>query len=110
NRFVRFLGGSGRPAPRLNTGVEAGGRWCEVDCLWRAQRLVVELDGRRFHSSRFAFERDRARDRALNAAGWRVVRITWHQLDDDPERLAADLRTLLASGLEKRGPRYPDRP
>jgi len=35
-----------------------------------------------------AFERDRARDRAMHADGWRVVRITWRQLGDEPERIA----------------------
>ena len=45
-----------------------------------------------------AFERDRARDRVLNARGWRVVRITWRQLHDEPEAVAYDLRALLSSG------------
>jgi hypothetical protein len=31
----------------------------------------------------------------LSAAGWRVIRITWRQLERDPEALVADLRTLL---------------
>jgi very-short-patch-repair endonuclease len=42
-------------------------------------------------------QRDRARDRALNVAGWRVVRVTWRQLASEPEALATDLRRLLGS-------------
>jgi very-short-patch-repair endonuclease len=60
----------------------------ECDCVWPSHRLVVELDSRRFHGTRAAFERDRARDRVLQAAGWRVVRITWRQLHDDADRVA----------------------
>ena len=45
----------------------------EADCVWRDARLIAELDGRAVHGTVAAFERDRARDRALNAAGWRVV-------------------------------------
>jgi len=48
-----------------------------------------------FHATTAAFERDRARDRVLNVAGWRVVRITWLQLHDEAAALAADLRRLL---------------
>ena len=47
------------------------------------------------HDTRLAFEQDRERDRVLSAAGWRVIRITWRQLHQTPERVAADLRRLL---------------
>jgi very-short-patch-repair endonuclease len=59
------------------------------------RRVVIELDGHASHGTRLAFERDRERDRILTAAGWRVVRVTWRQLHDDAERLAADLRRLV---------------
>jgi very-short-patch-repair endonuclease len=65
------------------------------DFRWTAQRLIVEVDGFETHGTRAAFERDRARDRALLAAGWRVARITKRQLDDTPDLLAAELRVLL---------------
>jgi very-short-patch-repair endonuclease len=42
-----------------------------------------------------AFEADRERDRVLIAAGWRVIRVTWRQLTDDPEALVRDLRPAL---------------
>jgi len=63
----------------------------------RAQRLVAELDGHASHGTSAAYERDRARDRVLNAAEWRVVRITWRQLHREPEAVAADLRALLGA-------------
>jgi len=47
------------------------------------------------HATRRGFERDRARDRALATAGWRVVRLTWRQLHEEGEAIAADLCTLL---------------
>ena len=48
----------------------------EVDFHWPEARLVVELDGYEYHGTRQAFEDDRARDAALTAAGWRVIRVT----------------------------------
>jgi very-short-patch-repair endonuclease len=74
----------------MNTHIEG----FEVDCVWRATRLVAELDSRRHHAHGEAFERDRHRDRVLTAAGWRPIRITSLQGRDEPERLAADLRLL----------------
>jgi very-short-patch-repair endonuclease len=66
-----------------------------VDCAWPEARLIVELDGRTTHDTADAFEADRARDRRLEAAGWRVIRITWRQLRDTTAEVEADLRRLL---------------
>jgi very-short-patch-repair endonuclease len=70
-------------------------RTYEADCLWREQRLIVELDGHEAHGTRSAFEGDRERDRNLQAEGWRVIRITWRQLSH-PSSLARDLHRLIA--------------
>jgi very-short-patch-repair endonuclease len=69
--------------------VSLGGH--EVDFLWSVQRLIVEVDGFAFHSSRAAFERDRVRDAELTAAGYRVIRVTWQRLVNEPEAVIATL-------------------
>jgi very-short-patch-repair endonuclease len=68
----------------------------EVDFLWHPQRLVVEVDGFAYHASRAAFERDRLRDAELQADGYRVIRITWRQIDEKPEAVIARLARVLA--------------
>ena len=90
--FLAFLIDAGLPLPNTNVLIEGS----EVDCAWPDHRLIVELDSRTFHDTRDAFEADRVRDRRLEAAGWRVIRVTWRQLHDSPEELEADLRLLLA--------------
>jgi hypothetical protein len=82
--------------------IEACTPWAIASCRsrvggwpWHRERLVVELDGYTAHATRAAFEGDRARDRRLQASGWRVVRITWRQLHDEPQEVAAELRALL---------------
>ena len=70
----------------------------EVDCVWPEQRVIVELDGHATHSPAYAFEADRARDRRLEAAGWRVIRLTWRQLEQEEDLVEADLRRLLLRG------------
>ena len=93
-RFQDFLIRAGLPRPQTNLVIEG----YEVDCVWPEQRVIVELDGHATHSAAHAFELDRARDRRLEAAGWRVIRITWRQLELEQELVEADLRQLLLRG------------
>lgn len=72
-------------------------RGYEVDFLWREERLVVEIDGYVFHSSRSAFERDRRRDADLQASGFSVMRVTWRQLTDESVAVVARLVQRLSS-------------
>lgn len=57
---------------------------------------MVETDGREIHGTRAAFERDRARDARLTAAGYRVVRFTWRQVIGEPATVAGLVRACLA--------------
>jgi predicted transcriptional regulator of viral defense system len=75
-RFLTFVEKAGLPRPRTNVWLQLGEDWIEVDAVWSDRRLVVELDSRAHHLTREAFERDRERDRRLQAAGWRVARLT----------------------------------
>jgi very-short-patch-repair endonuclease len=68
-----------------------------VDFLWPDSRLVVEVDGYEFHGDRRAFERDRRRDQILVAAGYRVIRITWRQLRDEPLAVVVRIAQALAA-------------
>ncbi len=81
--------------PELNVPFKLGGRMIEIDAMWRAERIAVELDSRGFHDTAAAFESDRRRDRQLTALGWRPVRVTWKQLLHERRELAADLRRML---------------
>jgi very-short-patch-repair endonuclease len=91
--FLRFAAEAGLPRPETNALVEG----FEVDCVWRAQRVVIEVDGWETHRTRTAFERDRRKLRILQAARWRCVPVTFLQLRDDRRELARDVRRLLAT-------------
>ena len=90
-RLLSLLDAHGLPRPRINRLTEHG----ELDATWPDRRLIVECDGFATHGTRTAFEADRARDRELVVAGWRVIRITWRQLTDEPETIAKQLGKLL---------------
>jgi Protein of unknown function (DUF559) len=94
--FLAFLDANGLPRPETNVWIQEGQKLYEVDCLWRAQRLIVELDGRAAHDTARAFERDREKDRRLRVAGWNPIRVTWRQLEHEQSELADDLASLLS--------------
>lgn len=96
--FVQLVDAHGLDRPGLNVDVAVAGRFFSADCLWRRERLIVELDGRAAHGTRRAFEDDRERDRLLLADGWRVMHVTWRQLRDEGPTIAADLRAALRCG------------
>jgi very-short-patch-repair endonuclease len=64
--------------------------------LWRAERLILETDGRDVHTTRRAFEHDRLRDQRLTRAGFTVVRFTWRQVTRDADRVLQSTQDLLA--------------
>ena len=90
-RLLDLIRAARLPAPETNVRL----RGYEVDFLWREQRLVVEVDGYAFHSSRRSFERDRRKDRELHAEGYLVLRITWRELADEREAVVATLSAAL---------------
>jgi very-short-patch-repair endonuclease len=90
-RLVSLMRAAELPPTDVNTRIDR----FEVDALWRPQRLVVEVDGYAYHSNRAAFERDRRRDASLQAAGYRVMRVSWRQIQEQPEALVARLAQAL---------------
>jgi hypothetical protein len=85
--FLQVMGRTDLPTASVNFIVLG----YEVDFCWPAARLITELDGFEYHSSRPAFENDRRRDRALHVAGWTVIRVTWRQLRNEREAVISDV-------------------
>jgi hypothetical protein len=67
--FVGLIDAYGLPRPQLNGTLAIRGRLLRPDCMWRRERLIVELDGGAVHRTAKAFESDRQRDRILVAEG-----------------------------------------
>lgn len=66
----------------------ARGRPGFVDRAWPGALLLVEYDGRRWHTRRSQIDRDHRRDLEASALGWHPLRLTWEQLSGDPESTA----------------------
>jgi very-short-patch-repair endonuclease len=91
-RFLRFLRAHGLPRPSALNARVAGHK---ADCVFRAQRLVVELDGRAFHRRRAQMRADRRRDSDYQLAGFRILRLVWDDLHADEAGRTADRVALM---------------
>jgi hypothetical protein len=96
-RVLPALVVAGVPPPKCNVKLRIDRHLLEVDLLWEEQRLAIETDGEETHRTRAAFQHDRWRDQVLMAAGYRVARITWRQLENEPAPVIARIRRMLAA-------------
>jgi Protein of unknown function (DUF559)/AbiEi antitoxin C-terminal domain len=91
--FLSLTRDAGLPEPLVNDAFDAPELgWCEPDYHWPTHRVIVETDGWETHGTRAAFRSDRAKDAALTASGYRVLRFT---KDVEPELVVRRLRALL---------------
>ena len=66
-----------------------------VDLAFPAVLLAVEVDGWAWHHQVERFGADRRKQNALIAAGWTVLRFTWHDLHNHPERVCSQIQAAL---------------
>jgi hypothetical protein len=92
-RMLRLVRGAGLPEPVTNRPLHAPDHGeCKPDFYWPAYDLVVETDGWEAHRTLAAVRSDRAKDAALTAAGYKVLRFTW---DVDDAIILRRLRAVL---------------
>lgn len=68
-----------------------------VDLAWPDERVVVELDGRRWHATTRAQDDDRRRDRLAVAHGWTTIRFNWQEVTGRPAAVVAEISAVLAA-------------
>lgn len=93
----RLLRRGGITGWRPNFEVWAAGELIGVlDVALPARRIAIEVDGMAHHVDVERFRRDRARQNALVALGWTVLRFTWADLTERPGYVIATIRRLAA--------------
>lgn len=80
--------------PRPATNAYVAGY--EFDAVWHAQRLAVELDGWDTHKTRRAFQHDRTKGNAIQAAGYALLRFTHADVVGRPRETAAAIAGQLS--------------
>jgi hypothetical protein len=91
--FLALCAAHDLPRPLANHRVEGE----QVDFHWPEQRLVAETDSKAWHGTTRRREKDIARDRRLQLAGWRVLRFSWRAVAREPAAVAAELQAFLTA-------------
>jgi very-short-patch-repair endonuclease len=68
-----------------------------ADFAFPEHEVVIEVDGFAFHSDPVAFRKDRARQNQIALLGWTVLRFTWFDLTEQPERVIAEIRRVTSA-------------
>jgi hypothetical protein len=96
DRFQRLIAASYLPLPVAQYRVRDGSRIvCRADFAYPQQRVLIELDGERYHMDRETFQGDRAKQNRAHALGWTVYRFTWRQVLDEPATIISTLTRAL---------------
>jgi hypothetical protein len=89
--FFELVAGFGLPEPEKQAVITDIEGWIgTVDFLWRAERVIAEVDSRS-HGGPLDQERDEARDRRAEAAGYVVCRYRYRDLIGQPTRVHREL-------------------
>ena len=66
-----------------------------VDIAFPKERVAIEVDGWAFHNDQTTFQRDRTRQNTIALSGWQVLRFTWLDLTEYPQRVIAEIAAAL---------------
>lgn len=96
-RLLRVLARGGLPQPVRQAALP----WrpeapCRVDFLYPLERVIVEADGRRWHSRLDQMASDRERDREAQLHGHVVHRFVWEEITRKPHLVCETIRLALA--------------
>jgi very-short-patch-repair endonuclease len=63
----------------------------KVDVLFQSEKIAIETDGFAYHSAADDFQNDRVRQNTIALAGYQVLRFTWLDLTEYPDRVLAEI-------------------
>lgn len=77
-----------------------------VDFLLKDARIVIELDGHDYHSTKEQLERDAIRQRYLTRAGYTVIKFTGREINRSPANCVAELRSIYNERMQRAPSKY----
>jgi len=94
-RFHRLLRDAGITGWQANRPVLLNHSTFYVDIIFQKFKLIIEIDGRLYHTGAEVFETDRWRQNLLILDGWCVLRFTWTMLEERPDEIIAMVREAI---------------
>jgi Transcriptional regulator, AbiEi antitoxin/Protein of unknown function (DUF559) len=96
--LLDLLDEAGIERPEINAPLRFGAQTIVPDYLWRAHRVAIEADSVTWHDHKLTREHDADKQAQLEAAGLRVLRITWRQITRSPQQTLSRIRAALGRG------------
>jgi len=90
--LVKLLKEAGITSWRTNYGIGP----YKVDVAFQGPKVAIEVDGWAFHTDEEAFQYDRRRQNYIALRGWQVLRFTWLDLVDYPDRVLTLIRSAIS--------------
>lgn len=90
--FHRLLRDAGISGWKANRPIVLDGFTFYVDVVFHKLKLVIEIDGRLYHTGPEVFETDRWRQNLLILNGWYVLRFTWTMIEERPQEVITMIR------------------
>ena len=72
-----------------------------VDFILKDARLIIELDGHEYHSTKEQLEKDAVRQRYLTRAGYSVIRFTGREINRDPAACVREVRAMYRERMQR---------
>ena len=94
--LLDLLDGAGIERPEVNAPLRFGTQTIVPDFLWRTRQVAIEADSVTWQEHKLTREHDADKQAQLEAAGLRVLRITWHQITRSPRQTLSRIRAALA--------------
>jgi len=96
NKFLNILrkGGIDEPEAQVSVESDTETKW-RLDFAYPGHKVLIEVDGRRYHAARRRQKNDMRRDNVMNVRGWTVLRFTWEDVVNDPEYVLDLVRQAL---------------
>lgn len=101
-RLLALLRRSRLPLPTQQHALTIGGVGrVRVDFAYPDRMVAIETDGYRWHAGKRRWARDLDRRNALTAAGWRLLHVTWDDVEHDPAGTVERIAALVAAPVSR---------
>ena len=95
-KFLKVLRTAGidEPEKQVLVPAEGSGYW-RLDFVYPQHKVLIEVDGGRWHSGKQQASEDRRRDNTMNIRGWTVLRFTWEDVVHRPHYVVGQVQRAL---------------
>lgn len=95
-KFLKLIRTSGldEPEKQVRVASDTSSLW-RLDFVYPQHKVLIEVDGGRWHSGKQRASEDRRRDNTMNIRGWTVLRFTWEDVVHRPLYVVEQVKRAL---------------